>query len=384
MALQPSPSGALTTDPTSTGRLNAPSNQYLLRNREAWQELERLVARARKKGPAKLSPEELDRLDRLYRHVTVHLARTASRGDDPVLAGYLNDLAAAAHGVIYAPPRRRPIQGVLTFLITGFPRTVARMGVYHGLAAIIFFAGAVLGFLAPHVDPIAAYAILPAQEVRLPGTPRAELLEHLRSGRDHGGDEKFLFASFLFQHNLSVGILSFAVGILAAAPTALLILYNGMILGTFTFIHTSKGIHAEYWAWILPHAVPELTAIILCGGAGLALGAAVINPGRGDRMRRLAETGRDAVKVFLGVGALLVAAAIIESYLRQSHMETWARLAVAGTLFALLAGYFAVGFVLERRGRQTKRASPGSPLNARPAPSRTFPSGPEQSRAISS
>ncbi|WP_171266236.1 stage II sporulation protein M [Oceanidesulfovibrio marinus] len=332
-----------------------PAADSLLRNRASWQELETLVKKARKKGPARMTADELSRLDVLYRRTTTLLARAATRTEDPALVAYLNDLAAAAHGVIYAPPQRKPIAGILFFLATGFPRAVARTWIFHLVSAVIFIGGGLFGYYASNADPMAAYAILPAQETRLPGTPREELIESLRSGRDLSSEHKVFFASFLFRHNFTIGILSFAVGILAAVPTLLLIIYNGMMIGAFSYVHLSQGIHAEYWAWILPHGVPELTAIMLCGGAGLALGAAVINPGGESRITKLTAAGKEAAKILLGVGMLLFFAAIIESFLRQSHMETWERLAFAGSVAVAMAGYFAMGFVYEWREKKARR-----------------------------
>ena len=80
-------------------------------------------------------------------------------------------------------------------------------------------------------------------------------------------------------------------GILAGIPAALLIVYNGMILGAFSALHHGKGIVAEYWAWILPHDITELLAITLFGGCGLRLGWTWIHPGwrtRGEALRRAA------------------------------------------------------------------------------------------------
>ncbi|TVM19857.1 hypothetical protein DPQ33_01085 [Oceanidesulfovibrio indonesiensis] len=359
------------TAPSGGAYPHDPAAESLLRNKAEWQALETLVKKAQKKGPARMNADELSRLDVLYRRTTTLLARVSTRTEDPALVAYLNDLAAAAHGVIYAPPRRRPLAGVLFFIATGFPRAVARSWVFHLVSAALLIAGGVFGYHASRADTMAAYAILPAQETRLPGTPRQELIDALRSGRDVGGEQKVFFASFLFRHNLTVGMLSFAVGILAGIPTILLILYNGMIIGAFSYVHISQGIRMEYWAWILPHGVPELTAIVLCGGAGLALGAAVVNPGNESRMARITAAGKEAANILLGVGLLLFLAAIIESFLRQSNMETWARLAFAGSAAVLMAGWFAMGFVLERREMKVRRMREKmllSPATAAPIP----------------
>ena len=46
---------------------------------------------------------------------------------------------------------------------------------------------AFLAYFAVVQDPVAAYALLPAGEFRLPGATRDQLLEALRHGRDSGG-----------------------------------------------------------------------------------------------------------------------------------------------------------------------------------------------------
>ncbi len=157
-----------------------------------------------------------------------------------------------------------------------------------------------------------------------------------------------MFASFLFSHNLKVGLLAMAMGVLAAIPTALLMIYNGMILGVFVAIHQQAGIDAELWAWILPHGVTEIGAIVLCGGVGLMLGRAVVAPGLLTRTEALRQAGQQAGITALGVAGMLFAAAIIESYLRQSHLSTSARLSFAAGS-ALFWGLFLVhGFLRER------------------------------------
>ena len=135
-----------------------------------------------------------------------------------------------------------------------------------------------------------------------------------------------------------------AMGVLAAIPTALLMIYNGMILGVFVAIHQQAGIDAELWAWILPHGVTEIGAIVLCGGVGLMLGRAVVAPGLLTRTEALQQAGITS----LGVAGMLFAAAIIESYLRQSHLSTSARLLFAAGSALFWAAFIVHGFLRER------------------------------------
>jgi len=208
-------------------------------------------------------------------------------------------------------------------------------------------------------DVMALYALMPPGDVRTPGSTPEQLLAVLRSGRDGGGDQKFMFASFLFSHNLTVSLLALAAGILAAAPTVVLMVYNGMLLGAFAAIHYRAGIHAEFWAWILPHGVTELFAVVLCGGVGLMLGSAVLAPGWNTRAENLRRAGRQAALTAIGVAAMLVLAAIVESYLRQSHMSIAGRLTFAGASLLFWAAYLTGGYLAER----CAAARPGAATN---------------------
>jgi uncharacterized membrane protein SpoIIM required for sporulation len=186
------------------------------------------------------------------------------------------------------------------------------------------------------------------------------LLNHLRYGREESGGHKFFFASFLLQHNLKVGILAMATGVLAAVPTVLLMILNGMLLGVFASIHHEAGIRAEMWAWILPHGITEIGAIILCGGVGLMFGDAVVRPGAKSRNESLLRAGREAALVCAGVAGMLLLAALIESYVRQSEWSTGSRLVFAGATGAFWAAYFAHGVYRERRARVAAPLAPAA------------------------
>jgi uncharacterized membrane protein SpoIIM required for sporulation len=205
-------------------------------------------------------------------------------------------------------------------------------------------------------DPLASYALMMSRDPRLPGATKEQLLEVLRSGREQGGGDKFEFASELFTHNLKVGMLAMALGLLDAVPTVFLMIYNGMVMGAFVSIHHRAGIHAELWAWLLPHGITELLAVILFGGVGLQFGRAVVSPGTLTRGESLRRTGIDAAQTCLGAGAMLVLAAIIESYLRQSHLSTGARLAFAAGSALFWMMFVVHGFARERAARRSAPA----------------------------
>jgi uncharacterized membrane protein SpoIIM required for sporulation len=316
---------------------------FVTRNKPDWDELEHLLSRARRSVRA-LRPEELNRLDVLYRRVAVHLAQVRTRTRDERLANYLNGLAAAAHSVIYLPPRHGVLGRITAFAAYGFAQTIARNWRYHLASVLLLAAGAFLAYHAATHDVLAAYALSAPGDPRQPGATPEQLLEVLRSGRDEGGGYKSAFASFLFTHNLQVGLISMGLGVLAGVPTVLLLLYNGMMLGAFVALHVQAGIGPEMWAWILPHGITELSAIALCGGVGLMLGRAVISPGLKTRMQSLVDVGGEAARTAVGIAGMLLIAALIESFVRQSHLSTRARLICAAATAVFWSLYVALGF----------------------------------------
>ena len=112
-----------------------------------------------------------------------------------------------------------------TALVTGasrgFGRAIARTWKPQLVSLLLVVAGALLGYYAASSDQVLAHALWPTADERQPGSTTEQLLAHLRRGREESGGYKFFFASFLFQHNLKVGILAMATGVLAAVPTVL-------------------------------------------------------------------------------------------------------------------------------------------------------------------
>lgn len=331
---------------------------FVTRNKPVWDQLENLIERYRKSRRT-LSPEELRQLDVLYRQTTIHLSQVSTRSSDKRLKDYLNSLVSAAHGLIYLPPRRSMLAGLISFLREGFTRSIVRNWKYHSISAALVGLGVILAYFASVQDPLTAYALMPAEDVRQPGSSKEQLLQVLRSGRDQGGGHKFFFASFLFSHNLKVGILALGLGVLAAIPTVLLMVFNGMLLGSFAAIHHQAGITTEFWAWILPHGVTEIGAIVLCGGCGLMLGKAVVSPGIVSRTESLRRAGIECGIICLGVAFMLIAAAIIESYLRQSHLSSVARLSFAAATAVFWTIYIYAGHVREKADQHLKEAHSG-------------------------
>ena len=114
------------------------------------------------------------------------------------------------------------------------------------------------------------------------------------------------------------------------------------VLGALACAYHQAGVGLFFWAWILPHGVPELFETMLAGGAGLLMGRALAAPGDRSRGEALREAAREAIRLVLGGVPILILAGFIEATLSQvhePHLPYAVKLAVAGLLAAGLAAY---------------------------------------------
>jgi len=305
---------------------------------------EALLDRTERLRPAGLHFDELATLATLYRSHLARLARLRAAGNDQPALRHLNALCVRAHTLLHVEPREAG--GMRRALLVELPRALGRTWAALVVAWALLGVGIAVGLMLGLTDVTAVHAILPDGMGygpdgldRLLGSPNArrEFFERHAVTPGHNA----VFGSFLFTHNTRVGLLAFASGILAGIPTVLLQLYNGLLLGAFSAIFVRDQHPWLYLAWILPHGIPELTAICLCVAGGLVLGAAVAVPGRRTRARALRESVHSALLLFGGAVPLFLVAALTESFVRESLLGTVARLGVAGAYAAVLGSGFA-------------------------------------------
>lgn len=317
------------------------------REREAaWRDLSRLVDTAERRGLRALSAAELSRLPGLYRLATSSLSVARSISLDRNVVEYLDALCVRAYGCVYASRRGffAALAGLLTVRIPSVVR--AHAGLVLG-AFLVLALGVAVGWALVDADPERFYAFVPAGLAGDRG-PHAttEALREVLYYRVDAADELTAFAVFLFTHNTAVGVLAFAVGVLAGLPTGLLLFHNGLMVGALSSVYASRGLGLDLWAWLLPHGVPELTAIALCGAAGFLLAQGLLFPGTRTRVESLALRGREAAVLVLGAAVLLVVAGFVEGVLRQVVMDPAVRLGIAGLLLVAMLAWFRSG----RRG----------------------------------
>jgi uncharacterized membrane protein SpoIIM required for sporulation len=308
--------------------------------REAsWRELERLVDSVERAGVRGLGPRELARLPTLYRAALSSLSVARAISLDRNVLDYLESLCGRAYLTVYGT-RRHLREALADFFVRRFPRAVRAHAPHVLVAWALLAAGAAAGFALTQADPERFYALVDpaAAQGRGPTSSTESLRDVLYAKRDTAGMLQ-AFAMFLFQHNARIGLLAFAIGFAAAIPAALLLFVTGLMLGAFGALYHARGLSLDFWGWILPHGVTELTAVVLCGAAGMAIGQALVFPGREERLAGLARRGREAAVMALGAVALFFAAALVEGVFRQLVHSVPVRYAVALGSAGVLAAY---------------------------------------------
>ncbi len=321
--------------------------------KQRWAELTRLIEKLDRGGPASLGVDELKRVCRLYRQVTIDLSRARTDHEDPDLIRYLNQLAARAHGHVYTT-RRVSIRPFFAFLAWGFPQLVRRQARPLLAAVLLFYGTSLASFLAVANHPELAYSLFDEQYVEYENVRLEKQQGEYRGNFTFDVSQSPLAAVRIIANNIRVAILTFALGALFCIPGAVLLVFNGRMLGTLSGVIWLHGYLRDFYSLILTHGVLELTAICIAGGAGFVLGWALIAPGQWTRPEALRRAAPDAFGLLGGVAVLLVIAGHIEAYITP-HFPQPVRWSVAVISGLLLIAYLVWGnrAAVAHRGDET-------------------------------
>jgi uncharacterized membrane protein SpoIIM required for sporulation len=308
--------------------------KFIEARRPRWERLEKLLRSLEMGKGRSLQPSDLPDVGRLYREATADLARLQTFQQEAALPDelldYLNHLVARAHGQIY----RSPTPGwtrLWSFLHSTFPQTFRATCSWTLAALAIFLLGCIYGFIAGLID-----------DTFIPLVAPPHLIQQVEGGKvwfDSILAVRPLASSAIMTNNISVTFLAFALGITFGLGTVYIMAFNGLLLGTLAALCHLHGLSVDFWSFVLPHGVIELTAIFIAGGGGLLLGSALIVPGDLSRKEALTQRGRKAVQLILGCVPLLIFAGVVEGFFSPAHLPPWIKFLTAALLFVFLLCY---------------------------------------------
>jgi uncharacterized membrane protein SpoIIM required for sporulation len=308
---------------------------FVAAHRAEWARLEHLVRRAGR--PARLADAEVAEVVGLYQRVATHLSIVQTRSPDPQLVARLSRLVAQSRSVVaggHAPAWRQ----VFTFFTATFPAVVYRtrwwwIGAAVGSLLVAFALGAWID-----THPGVQRSLLPPQEVR--DLVNSRFSHYYRAHPAHD------FAAQVWTNNVWVSAQVLVGGLALGSFTLWALFMNAANLGVVAGYMVAAGRTGEFFGLIAPHGMLELTAVFVAAGAGLRLGWTIIDPGPRSRPQALAEEGRAAVTIALGLVVVLAVSGAIEAFVTPSPLPTWARVGIGALAEAAFLTYV---FVLGRR-----------------------------------
>lgn len=305
---------------------------FVSAHRSEWDRLDTLLRRRRL-----LTGDEADELVVLYQRTATHLSLIQSSAPDPQLTGRLTQLVARARSAVTGT-RRASWRDATRFLTTGFPAALYRTRLWWVPTALLSTAVAVLIGWWIGTHPEVQSTIAAPKELRELTRPGGQYETYYSS---HPAAS---FAAQVWTNNAQAAALCLVLGAFLGLPVIWILLQNMLNVGVGIGLMSSVGRLDTFLGLILPHGLLELTAVFVAAGTGLRLGWTLIDPGPRTRRNALAEEGRAALGMAIGLALILFISGVIEGFVTPSGLPTWARVGIGVMAeLAFLAYVYVVG-----------------------------------------
>jgi uncharacterized membrane protein SpoIIM required for sporulation len=308
------------------------AENFIEKRKANWKRLEELIDQARTaRGLRGLSRDEVRELGRSYRRVGADLAIARVESRDQRLVSYLNNLVVRAHGLIYRS-ESKGARAILDFYIYDFPAVFRRTSRYTLAVFLIFIALMSLSFFATwRDDDFADFSHVPPAMVQ-------KIKDH-EKWWERLNKEAPVGAAGIMTNNIIVGVRTFALSVLPVVGTVYALKPSALMFGAVNALVFKYGMGRTLWSFVAGHAVLELTAIFIAGGAGLMIGLSLIAPGERGRREAMVENGAVAIKLMAGCFPMFVIAGLIEAFISPLPIHSGYRFAVSAATAVGLAAY---------------------------------------------
>lgn len=277
---------------------------FIKQNISRWRDYQRRLVNPSGEAP--------DMLAQMYTELTSDLAFSRTHFPDATITSMLNAMTLKLHNEIYSGHHEKSSR-LLTFWTREVPQAVYdnRKAMLAALVVFVLFMG--VGIASLFNDADFAKLILGEGYVEM-------TIENIKNGvptdvYTHGEEAESFLAIML--NNLRVDVLSISMGILTPFFTALIVMYNAIMVGAFTFFFFQYGVFGEALLAIMQHGTLEISTMVLSGGAGFVMGSGWLFPGTYSRMQAFRRKAKDALKIALSVFPVTIVAAFIEGYLTR-------------------------------------------------------------------
>ena len=296
------------------------------------------------------SDESPDTLAQMYTELTSDLAFSRTHFPDATITSMLNAMTFRLHNEIYSGHQEKWSR-LWTFWTDEVPLAVYenRRAMLSALAVFVFFL--LVGIVSLFNDSEFARLILGDEYVTM-------TIENIKNGTptdvySYGSEAESFFA--IMVNNLRVDVLSISLGILTPFVSSIVVMYNAIMVGAFTFFFFKYGVFGDALLAIMQHGTLEISTIVLSGGAGFVMGSGWLFPGTYSRMQAFRRKAKQSLKIALSVFPVTIVAAFIEGYLtRHTEYPLSFRVLVIVLSAAFIIFYYVVLPCIKGRKRHVK------------------------------
>ena len=293
-----------------------------------------------------------DELADAYIDVTSDLAFSQTHYPKSRITLYLNNLASAFHGRIYKNKRERWSR-IITFWTCEMPQIMWEARKELLISFMLFVISVVVGVVSQWLDPEFSRLIL--------GNAYLDMsLKNIENGTPmavyNNMPEDLMFLQ-ITTNNIKVSFMAFASGLLTSFATGLVMLQNGIMVGAFQTFFAQHGLLWESTTAIWLHGTLEISAIIVAGAAGIAMGNGWLFPGTYSRLYSFRRGAMRGLKIVIGTVPLFCMAGFIESFLtRHTEFSDAVKLSIILLSAAFIVYYYIVLPYLRNHNHATESA----------------------------
>ncbi|MDR0742965.1 MAG: stage II sporulation protein M [Tannerella sp.] len=295
---------------------------FIRQNIEKWKSLEKVTDHAATRHPGELADA--------YMEITADLSFSRAHYPTSRITIYLNNLASALHNQLYKN-KKENYSRLITFWTHEIPEVMRQSQRELLYSFSVFILSAFIGVISAMNDDSFARLILGNGYVDM-------TLSNIESGDPMGvyssSGKLSMFLRIVF-NNIGVSFRVFALGIFSGFGTGFVLFFNGVMVGTFQtfFFQHNAGWESALAIWL--HGTFEISAIIIAGAAGFALGNGWLFPGTYSRRYAFLQGAKRGLKIIAGLIPVFIVAGFIESYLTR-HTEYPAFIRLSIILFSLV------------------------------------------------
>jgi uncharacterized membrane protein SpoIIM required for sporulation len=310
---------------------------FIRQNSQKWADFERTLADPNR---------DPDRLHDLYIQITDDLSHARTFYPTRSVRAYLNSLGQLIFGDIYKQ-KKSPLSKIAYFFTDELPQVIYESRWSFFWAIAFFLLSFIIGYFSSMMDERFLKIILGDEYVRM----TVENIKKHDPMAVYKSSGRVDMTFGIMANNIRVTLFYFISGVFAGIGSVAMMMYNGIMLGSFLQFFTRYNLAGEANLAVWMHGTLEISAIVIGTAAGITMGRGLLFPGTYTRLQAFQMSARRGIKIMVGVLVMLVFAALIEGNLtRHTELGAARGVFIAANVAAILFYYGWLPFYKARKG----------------------------------